>query len=100
MRSITRAVLVGLLAVSVAACDGYRQQPSKTPVPVATSAAHPVPTADPYETYLKANPDPDLILTREDAQLRAYLGCGQTFAPGTIDRVLADAYRPLGICER
>lgn len=52
---------------------------------------------DPYEVYLKHNPDPSLILSKEDAQTRAFLGCGTTWAPGTIDAVLADAYK--GVCR-
>jgi hypothetical protein len=53
---------------------------------------------DPYQQYLALNPDPDLLLSREDAQARAFLGCGTTWAPGTIDAVLAEVYRPTGIC--
>lgn len=49
---------------------------------------------DPYEVYLENNPKPDLILSREDAQTRAYAGCGMKFAPGTVDQVLRDAYKP------
>ena len=37
-------------------------------------------------------------LSREDAQIRATLGCGRSFAAGTVDRALADAYRP-AVCE-
>lgn len=51
---------------------------------------------DPYDVYLAHNPRPDLVLSREDAQTRALLGCGKTFAPGTVDAVLTDAYR--GLC--
>lgn len=67
---------------------------SSTPSSTATAAAAPSTTAevDPYEVYLANNPDPSLVLSREDAQTRAYLGCGTTWAPGTIDRALADAY--------
>lgn len=54
---------------------------------------------DPYDAYLASNPDPQLVLSREDAQARAYLGCGKTWARGTVDRALADAYRPTGICD-
>lgn len=57
------------------------------------------PAYDPYQVYLKNNPNPKLVLSREDAQTRAILGCGTTFAPDTVDRVLADAYRPMGICN-
>ncbi len=52
--------------------------------------------SDPYEAYLANNPDPDLVLSREDAQTRAILGCGTEWAPGTIDAVLQEAYA--GLC--
>lgn len=51
------------------------------------------PAADPYSVYLAHNPTPGHVISREDAQTRAKLGCGQKFAPGTVDAVLADAYR-------
>lgn len=51
-------------------------------------------TVDPYQTYLSNNPAGQPVLSREDAQARAYLGCGLTLAPGTIDAVLRDAYNP------
>jgi hypothetical protein len=51
----------------------------------------------PYDVYLERNPDPSLVLSREDAQTRAMLGCGEKWAPGTIDAVLAEAYAEL--CE-
>jgi hypothetical protein len=47
---------------------------------------------DPYEVYLANNPDPSIVLSREDAQTRALLGCKIKWAPGTIDAVLQDAY--------
>lgn len=50
--------------------------------------------ADPYDTYLSTAPAGQPILSREDAQTRAYLGCGLDFAPGTVDAALRDAYRP------
>nr|WP_018217122.1 hypothetical protein [Salinispora vitiensis] len=34
-------------------------------------------------------------LSREDAQTRAYLGCGQPWAPKTVDAALAEAYAEL-----
>ncbi len=51
-------------------------------------------SADPYDSYLANNPDPAIVLSREDAQTRALLGCGRDWAPGTIDAVLRDAYKP------
>lgn len=49
-------------------------------------------SADPYAVYLKNNPEPGHVISREDAQTRALLGCGQQCAPGTVDAVLRDAY--------
>lgn len=64
------------LALTLAACGGN----------VGTSA-------DPYDAYLAANPDPSIVLSREDAQARAFLGCSVKWAPGTIDYVLHEAYK-------
>jgi hypothetical protein len=49
-----------------------------------------------YSFYLAHNPDPALVLSRQDAQTRAYLDCGIKWSPGTLDGVLAKAYQ--GIC--
>lgn len=49
--------------------------------------------ADAYETYLANNPDQSIVLSREDAQTRALLGCSINPQPGTIDYVLRQAYR-------
>jgi hypothetical protein len=51
-------------------------------------------SADPYDTYLDNAPAGEPTLSREDAQTRALLGCGQRWAAGTVDAVLADAYDP------
>lgn len=62
------------------------------------SAATPV--ADPYEVYLQlaaeqlAETD-QIEISRDDAQARALLGCGSTWAPGTVDALLATAYADL-----
>lgn len=50
---------------------------------------------DPYEVYLRNNPTPELVLSREDAQIRALLGCSRSWAPGTVDYVLQQAYKKL-----
>jgi len=63
-----------------------------------TSNAPAAAASDPYTVYLASNPRPGLVLSREDAATRAYLGCGHAWAPGTVDAVLAAAYRPTGIC--
>ncbi|MGH6693422.1 MAG: hypothetical protein ACREF4_22360 [Gammaproteobacteria bacterium] len=57
--------------------------------------SEPAGDADPYEVYLEIAPDGALDLSREDAQTRAYLGCGHRFAPGTVDAALAEAYAEL-----
>lgn len=77
MRTVTILIAAVCLACS-----------SSTTKPAAT-------TRDPYATYLANNPDKTLILTRDDAQARALLGCETKWAPGTIDAVLHDAYKSL-----
>ncbi|NIL42922.1 hypothetical protein HCB17_18540 [Salinispora arenicola] len=63
-------------------------------VPAPEPSAEPAP-ADPYEVYLDLAPADAVNLSREDAQARAMLGCGQTWAPGTVDAALAEAYAEL-----
>lgn len=50
---------------------------------------------EPYEVYLALAPKGAPKISREDAQTRALLGCGQAWAPGTIDAALAEAYASL-----
>lgn len=100
--TITAALLLVLIAALLLVLtrrDGDASTPAGIPSPAATST-NPAPTtsADPYETYLKLAPKGSLHLSREDAQTRAYLGCGQTWAPGTVDAALAVAYKDL--CKR
>jgi hypothetical protein len=59
-----------------------------TIAPVASSS----PTVDPYDAYLAKAPAGEKKLSREDAAIRAQLGCGKAWAPGTVDAVLAEAY--------
>lgn len=80
---------------------------------VATSTAEPsvastseVAAEDPYEVWLATAPADAPDLSRDDAQLRAMLGCGTAWAPGTVDGVLQVAYASLveqwndqGLCE-
>lgn len=99
-----RALALGfVLAATLTACGGSPSAPKTAPTipaaPEPTTTTTTTAAVDPYAVYLAHNPDPTLVLTREDAQARAYLGCGTTWAPGTIDAALADAYRP-GVCER
>ena len=51
-------------------------------------------------------PGADPGISREDAQLRAMLGCRLAVAPGTVDGALREAYAPLiehwtrqGLCK-
>ncbi|MCN0153207.1 hypothetical protein [Salinispora arenicola] len=67
---------------------------STSQVPAPEPSAEPAP-ADPYEVYLDLAPVDAVSLSREDAQARAMLGCGQTWAPGTVDAALAEAYAEL-----
>ena len=62
---------------------------------MASCSSSSTPKADPYLVYLKHNPRADLVLSREDAQTRALLGCKTQWAPGTVDAVLHDAYGSL-----
>ena len=52
-------------------------------------------TTGPYDVYVENAPAGEPVLSREDAQTRALLGCGQSWAPGTVDAVLAEAYADL-----
>lgn len=56
------------------------------------------PPPDPYDTYMENAPSGEPLLSREDAQTRALLGCGTTWAPGTVDAVLQDAYEE-SVCK-
>lgn len=85
----TAVALVGVLVL--AGCSaGVSQLPvettSKAGTPVTSSAP------DPYAVYRANAPKGEPVLSRDDAATRAKLGCGQAFAPGTIDAVLAQAY--------
>jgi len=74
------AVLAGVMAIVVlAALSGC-------------STSDPPP--DPYQVYLEHAPAGEPTLSRDDAQTRALLGCGEEWAPDTVDAILADAYEP------
>lgn len=96
MRTVALVLLV--LAAACSSSSKPLSAPSATQPATATSTTRSTTTttssSDPYATYLKENPDPELILSREDAQTRALLGCKMKWAPGTIDAVLQSAYRP------
>jgi hypothetical protein len=87
------ASVAGLI-VSFTASALMLLNPSTAGAPLAPPALQ----ADPYGVYLASAPTGAKTLTREDAQIRATLGCGHTFAAGTVDKALADAYRP-AVCE-
>jgi hypothetical protein len=92
------ALVPALAALTLAGCGGTDSS-SDAPTP-ATATTKPAPkaTVDPYDVYLKLAPKDAPELSREDAQARAYLGCGQKWAPGTVDAALAEAYADL--CKR
>jgi len=110
MKSKTVPVLAGVLVVLVLAVGGLAYAllrptgggtPATTPpAGEATTAVKGSPkpspsAADPYAVYLKIAPKGAVHLSREDAQARALLGCGQDWAPGTVDAALAKAYASL-----
>jgi hypothetical protein len=80
MMTIKRGALALAALVLVTGCSGADPE---EPEP-----------ADPYEVYVENNPPGQKLISREDAQARAYLGCGMKFAPGTVDYVLREAYKP------
>lgn len=79
---MNRLLVVVSVALTLAACGG------------GTGSG-----TNPYDTYKAHAPTGEPVLSREDAQTRALLGCSKKWAPGTVDRALADAYRPTGICD-
>lgn len=90
-------LLSALCAATIVLASGCTED---APEPPATSQEPPAPTsqesqADPYEVYLENAPEDAPELSREDAQTRALLGCGRDWAPGTVDAVLAEAYKEL-----
>jgi hypothetical protein len=64
-----------------------------TPAPTITAVSRP---QDPYVEFLSRAKtlgiDVPADLDATSAQARALLGCGTTWAPNTLDRLLADAY--------
>lgn len=107
--------VLAVLAVLVASCTAETNDPAlvsttgentATEADAAADTAAPAGTAaaavsgqDPYEVYLRLVDELGITdapnnLTRDDAQLRALLGCGTAWAPGTVDAALAQAYAP------
>jgi hypothetical protein len=92
MPKIKLGFALGALAFVTGACSsgsGTGANPDFATVSTARSSAA-------YSFYLARNPDPALVLSREDALARAYLGCGIRWPPATVDGVIAQAYK--GIC--
>ncbi|MET9303186.1 hypothetical protein ABZX66_28085 [Micromonospora aurantiaca] len=97
--SAVAAIAFGLgVAVAAVILDGVdRGAPAPAVTVPAPASVGAKPSADPYAVYLKLAPKGAPKLSREDAQARAVLGCGQAWAPGTVDAALAKAYA--GVCE-
>lgn len=98
------AVVLAGIAVLAIRLAGSLPAPAVVPsagTPSAAPPSTPAPSTsapDPYAVWLANAPAGAPHLSREDAQTRAFLGCGVTFAPGTVDAILADAYK--GICPQ
>lgn len=99
-RFLAPVALAAVLGLVVAGCSDAPNPPA----PVATKAVSSVPTRassppppDPYDVYVAHAPKGEKKLSREDAALRAQLGCGKKWPAGTVDAVLADAYA--GYCK-
>ncbi len=112
MRRTTTTTILAIALLTLGACSS--STPTATPPPPSSSSAAPAPNTpttqappvtDPYQAYLALAPADAPQLTPDDAQARAMLGCGTTWAPGTVDAALQQAYAPLieqwktqGIC--
>ncbi|WP_309225192.1 hypothetical protein [Salinispora sp. H7-4] len=96
---VITAVAVAALGAGIAGTALYlnsEDTPTSSPSQAPAASAEPAAdTVDPYEVYLDLAPSGEPTLSREDAQTRAYLGCGQPWAPGTVDAALAEAYAEL-----
>lgn len=86
----TFIITVALAALTLTGCGD--SQPPAAEAPTAAPATTAAPKVDPYKVYLSKAPKGEKTLSREDAALRASLGCGKTWPPGTVDAVLAEAY--------
>ena len=74
-----RTALALVAAIALAGCGGTK--------------------ADPYEVYLKNNPDPSVVYSREFIESLVYLDCvlGGPWKRGSLDQVVVDAYGCDGI---
>lgn len=106
-----RKIIATLAAVLLlAGCGSGASGDAPAPAPATVTSAQPCeedqpcwdcstmgnrqcgPKTDPYKAYLAKAPKGEKTLSRGDASLRALLGCGQEWPPGTVDAVLAEAY--------
>lgn len=85
--------ILGLAVIVVAA--SVLPKPNDTP-------AGPTPTpsvvVDPYDMWLDHAPPDAPEMTRDEALVRAQLGCGQDWPPGTTDAILAEVYADYVAC--
>lgn len=93
----TPTTIAAALLLALAATSCFEDGDTLDPMTEATNVPATTAAADPYNHYLELAatiPDaPDI--SRGDAQLRAMLGCGTAWAPGTVDAALALAYADL-----
>ncbi|WP_262015656.1 hypothetical protein [Micromonospora sp. Mcm103] len=95
-RARTAVALSAALLLALAGCGTEDDSGTAAPSgPAGSTQPAPKATADPYDVYLKLAPKDAPKISREDAQARALLGCGQKWAPGTVDAALAEAYADL-----
>lgn len=95
-----KLVVIAFAAVLMAGCGAKEAPTTAAGVVVQTSAPSTAstPTAaasstpDPYAVYRANAPKGEPVISREDAAIRAKLGCGVKYAPGTVDDVLQKAY--------
>lgn len=107
MRTLPATAVVIALALSSCGSGDSGELTSDTSTPAAEGDTTNEPEqVDPYEVYLANAPGDAPDLSRDAAQLRAMLGCGTSWAPGTVDAVLQEAYASLveewraqGVCD-
>lgn len=97
-----RPIIVLIAALALAGCGttppdpvagAITTQAPTTEPPAATTVT--TVAADPFDVYLSLAPADAPEMTRDDAQARALIGCSSTWAPGTVDAALQQAYAEL-----
>jgi hypothetical protein len=83
-------LVLGSLTVAALGCSTVADDAATS----APTSAEPV-AWDPYAAYLASAPADAPPLTPDEAQGRALLGCGVSWAPGTVDAALSVAYKVL-----